>query len=67
MKAIKFIWKWLVIIVKKIGQFLRWLFASEVTIGILAVIIYLHGHHFWAFVLLAWGILLAINTYKKKK
>ena len=68
MKAIlNFIWKYLVIIVKAIGKFLKFIYASEITIGALAVIIYLRGHHFWAFILLAWAILLAINTYKQNK
>lgn len=66
-KVLAFIWKYLVIIFAAIGKFLRWMFASEVTIGALAVIIYLHGHRFWAFALVAWAILLAINSYKQNK
>jgi|WetSurMetagenome_2_1015567.scaffolds.fasta_scaffold00103_67 hypothetical protein len=67
MKVLNFIWEYLVLIVKALGKFLKWIFAPEVTIGVLAVLIYLHGHHFWAFVLIAWGILLTINEYKQSK
>ena len=64
--VLSFIWKYLVIIFAAIGKFLKFVYASEITIGALAVIIYLHGHHFWAFALVAWAILLTINAYKNK-
>jgi hypothetical protein len=66
MKILNFIKKYFLIIVNAISKFLHWSFAPEVTIGALAVIIYLHGHHFWAFILIAWGILLTINEYNHR-
>jgi hypothetical protein len=67
MKALNFIWKYVKIIFAAIGKFLKLAYASEITIGALAVIVYLYRHHFWAFVLMVWGILLAINSYKQNK
>jgi hypothetical protein len=53
-------------VLKTIGKFLKWGFASQLTIGVFGVIEYLAGHSFWSLVIIIWGILLTINEYKQK-
>jgi membrane-bound ClpP family serine protease len=63
----KTIWNYLVIAFKAVCQFLRYAYAPELTIGVVAVIIYLAGHKFWGVALFIWGVLLLINELKQKK
>lgn len=68
MKAVlSFIWKYLCIVVKAIGKFLKFTYASQITIAVLAIIINLSGHRFWGIFLFAWAILLFINELKQNK
>jgi hypothetical protein len=53
------------IILAAIGKFLHYSFAAEITIGIFGVVEFLAGHHFWALIILAWGVLLTITKLAK--
>jgi high-affinity Fe2+/Pb2+ permease len=50
---------------KAIGKFLRYTYASQITIGALAVLIGLTLSKFLGVVIFVWGILLFINEFKQ--
>jgi hypothetical protein len=58
---------YLSIAIKAIAQFLAFPYASEITIGVVAVVIFLFHLKFWGVALLVWGVLLFINQFNKNK
>jgi hypothetical protein len=67
MKTLKLFYSYLMIVIKAIGKFLKFAFAPEITIGALAIFIYLFHSQFWGVMLFIWGILLTINELKQNK
>ena len=67
MKALQFIEKYFLIVIKAIGKFLKFAYAPEITIGAMALFIYLFHSKFWGVILLVWGVLLLINEIKQNK
>jgi hypothetical protein len=57
---------YLLIGLKAIGKFLKWIYASELIIGVIGIFQYLVGHKFWAVVLIALAVLLIFNETKNK-
>jgi hypothetical protein len=48
-----------------IGKFLKWGFASQVTIAVFGVIDIIAGHALIGLLIITWGVLLAINDFKQ--
>lgn len=63
----KKILNYFLIVLKAVAQFLHFPLASEITIGVIAILLYVFQHRFWGVVLLVWGILLLINALNKPK
>ena len=51
----------LIKVLKAIGKFLKWGFASQLTIGLFGLVEILETHYFWGTAIIIWGILLTIN------
>ena len=49
-----------------IGKFLKFAYASQITIGVFGVIKLLAGHTLVGLLIIIWGVLLAVNEYKLK-
>ena len=49
-----------------IGKFLKYAYASQITIGAFGIVEFIAGHKLIALLIIAWGILLTVNEYKNK-
>jgi hypothetical protein len=58
---------YLLIAFKAVAKFLKYAYASQITIGALAVFVYLFHSKFFGVLLFAWGLLLFINELKQQK
>jgi hypothetical protein len=67
MKAIKFILFYIGLGIKAIAQFLHFPYASEITDGVLSVVIYFFLSHWIGIILFVWAILLAIHQFNELK
>jgi hypothetical protein len=54
-------------IISAIGKFLHYAYFAQILIGVLGVIQILAGHTFWGFVVIALGIVSAINEWNENK
>jgi hypothetical protein len=54
------------LILAAIGKFLKYAYASQITIGVFGIVEFIAGHKLIALLIIAWGILLTINEYKNK-
>ena len=54
------------LILAAIGKFLKYAYASQITIGVFGVVEFIAGHKLVALLIIAWGILLTVNEYKNK-
>ena len=54
------------LILVAIGKFLKYAYASKITIGVFGLVEFFAGHKFWAIVIIAWGVLLTINEAQNK-
>jgi hypothetical protein len=50
-----------------IGKFLHYAYFAQILIGVLGVVQLLAGHTFWGFVVIALGIVSAINEWNENK
>jgi hypothetical protein len=49
---------------KAFGKFLRYAYASQITIGVFGLVEYLAGYKLIGALIIAWGVLLTINEFK---
>ena len=63
----KTFFKYVGIVIKAIAQFLHFPYASEITDGVLSVIIYFFLSHWIGIVLFVWAILLAVHQFNELK
>ena len=63
----KTFFKYVGIIIKAIAQFLHFPYASEITDGVLSVVIYFFLSHWIGIILFVWAILLAIHQFNELK
>jgi hypothetical protein len=54
-------------IISAIGKFLKWGFASQVTIVAFGTVSVLKGHKLFGLIVIAWAILLTVNDYFQNK
>jgi hypothetical protein len=54
------------LILAAIGRFLKYAYASQITIGAFGIVEFIAGHKLIALLIITWGILLTINEYKNK-
>ena len=54
------------LILAAIGRFLKYAYASQITIGVFGIVEFIAGHKLIALLIIAWGILLTVNEYKNK-
>jgi hypothetical protein len=54
------------LILAAIGKFLKYAYASQITIGVFGIVEFIAGHKLIALLIIAWGILLTVNEYKNK-
>jgi hypothetical protein len=54
-------------IIKAIGKFLHYAYFAQILIGVLGVIQILAGHTFWGLVIIALGVISAINEWNENK
>ena len=55
------------LVLAAIGKFLKFAYASQITIGLLAIIIYLSLSKLLGVIFLVWGLLLLLNEIKIEK
>ena len=63
----KTFFKYVGIIIKAIAQFLHFPYASEITDGVLSVVIYFFLSHWIGIILFVWAILLAVHQFNELK
>ena len=61
MKTLKLIWSYLLIALKAVGKFLKFAYASQITIGAIGVFTYLFHSKLVGILLVVWMVLLTIN------
>ena len=54
------------IILAAIGRFLKFAFASQITIGVFAVVYLLAGKTLLGLLILVWAIVLTVSEYKQR-
>ena len=66
LKWYEWIEKYLLIICSYIGWFLKWIYAEEVVLAVIGIIIYLSGHTFWGGVIIILAAIFFLNEVSIK-